>query len=157
MAHVTAESVSWTMLPQLHYIYSSILKIEQDIGPVFPSESCCPRAPLKCGALAPSAELRPHRGTSGPGSSWLPWRPPWSTGSPAPTQTAASAPRTGSLRARTPLPSLRLGAEREGKRGKKSLDQKRNTLCCWVNTKLWQEITWSEEAKGQSSCVLRDF
>lgn len=159
MAHVTADSVTLAMQPQLHYIYSSIVDIGQDIGPVFPSESCCPRGPVKCGALAPSAELHPHRGTAGPGSSWLLWRPPWSTGSPAPTQTDASAPRTGSLHAHTPLLSPRLGEEREGERWKRSFDQenKPKKKTCFEWTQLWQEITWSEAAKGQMACFLRDL
>lgn len=66
-----AESVTIAMLPQLRYIYSSILEIGQDIGPVFPSDSFWPLAPLTCGDLAPSAELPLQWGTSGPGSSWL--------------------------------------------------------------------------------------
>lgn len=126
------------MLPQPRYIYFSILEIGQDIGPVFPSDSCWPRAPSECGALAPSAGLHPRRGTAGPGSSWLLWRPPWSTGSPASTQTAASAPQTGSLHAHTPLPSLRLGEENERERVEKSSGQ-------W--TQLWQEITTMHGAK----------
>lgn len=133
MAHVTAESVTIAMLPQLHCTYSSILKMGQDIGQVFVSDSCWPHAPLKCVALAPSAELHPHRGTAGPGFSWHLWRPLWSTGPPAPTRTAAAAPRTGSLHAHTPLLSLQLGEERERKSSAKEQLKVKRHVSTWIN------------------------
>lgn len=118
------------------------MEIGQDIGPVSLSGSCWPRAPLKCGALAPSSELQPHRGTPGPGSSWLLWRPLWSTGSLAPTQTDASALRICSLRGHTPLLWRRLGEKRRVQTHKK---KKNVTVLSKIH--LWQEITTTHGAK----------
>ena len=140
------------MLPQLHYIYSSILEIGQDIGRAFPSESCWTLAPSRCGALAPSAGLRRPRGTAGPGSSWLPWRPPWSTGYPAPTPTPGAAPPTGSLRERTPPLSLRLQEER--RRNGRGRDKAKNVSV--LMSKHDDDNTPSEAAKGQVWGVFRE-
>lgn len=125
MTHVTAESDTSGVLPQPGYIYSNILEIGKDIGPAFLSGSCWPRTPLKCGALAPKTAPRPQRGTPDPGSSWLLWRPLWSTGCLAPTQTDASATRTGSLPGHSPLLWWRLGQKRRVRKPHR-----------WVNTRL---------------------